>query len=81
MAELVVKIDFPVAEFNSMIEKFKEENHDFVEVVRCKDCVLSVPLPPNDVLPGMLYCKAHDILMEKQDFCSKGILRYGGRDE
>ena len=38
MAEFVVRVEFDRDKFLEMIDKFKEENPDFMEVVRCKDC-------------------------------------------
>ena len=38
MAELKVKVEFNEEQFCSMIERFKSEHPDFVEVLRCKDC-------------------------------------------
>lgn len=65
MAELVAKIDFDEDKFLEMIENFKKENPDFVEVVRCKDCVAW----------DACFCILFKKPVWKKDYCSKGVRR------
>lgn len=39
MAQLSLKVEIDKEKFQEMIEQFKKENPDFIEVVRCKDCI------------------------------------------
>ena len=38
MTGLSIKVEIDEEKFQEMIEKFKKDNPNFVEVVRCKDC-------------------------------------------
>lgn len=38
MAEFSVRVEIDEEKFQEMIEDFKKNNPNFVEVVRCKDC-------------------------------------------
>lgn len=38
MAQLSLKVEIDEEKFQEMIEDFKRNNPDFIEVVRCKNC-------------------------------------------
>ena len=71
MAELKVKVEFNEEQFRSMIERFKSEHPDFVEVVRCKDCKYKDKWETNAY--GYQWCGVSGLqVVEDISFCSYG---------
>lgn len=70
MPELTVKVDFDEEKFHELIEEFKRNNPNFVEVVRCKDCRYFV----ESKVSKTSFCNRHEklIRMRPNEFCSLG---------
>lgn len=71
MAQFSVKVEIDEEKFQEMIEEFKKNNPDFVEVVRCKDCM------HRGTNNCPMHCKgvpANEDFLKKvdDDFCSYG---------
>lgn len=77
MADFEVKINFDAEKFAELMEQFKREHPDFLEVVRCKDCEFSI-----DTGMSGLYCEHPDnrnpLGCRETDFCSDGKRRDNG---
>lgn len=76
MAQLSIKVEIDEEKFSEMIEEFKKNNPDFVEVVRCKDCKYFVcNLIPDGFLPegvGETECTLFHCGTDYTDYCSFG---------
>lgn len=75
MAELSVKVEINEEKFQEMIEDFKRKNPDFVEVVRCKDCIyrdLAYEKDHKTISETEVYCCWHEERVDNNYFCATG---------
>lgn len=68
MADSVIRIQI---EIDCDAVKACLEMNDFVEVIRCKDCVSwDTSWNPEMALEGAYWCSTHDTYMFGNDYCS-----------
>ena len=63
MADLIVRVEFDESKVRDLINKFKEENPDFIAVVRCKNCIRFGEDHDGE-------CSLDDCIRNENDYCS-----------
>lgn len=76
MAQLSLKVEIDKEKFQEMIEQFKKDNPDFIEVVRCKNCKHRVHINECGFIEYEcpLYCEGISCSQLKSDdwYCGMG---------
>ena len=75
MDGLTINVEIDKEKFYELMENFKKENPNFVEVVRCKDCIYHENAYCKDhhtVSKTEVYCYRHEMRNKNNWFCADG---------